>query len=72
MSRYQDSHCKRNMLHDYKIIAQTELGLFERCKRCGDRKHFPNNTPNHVYMAYHTRQALQSNDPRFNIEYPPK
>lgn len=69
MSHYQNSECKRNMLHDYKILAQTNLGLLERCTRCGDKKHFTNDIPNHIYLSFHLRQALQRNDPRFNIEY---
>jgi hypothetical protein len=70
MSRYQNSECKRNMLHDYKILETTTAGVFERCTRCGDKKHFPHNVPNHVYISYHIRSALQTNDPRFFIEYP--
>lgn len=69
MSRYQNSECKRNMLHDFKIQSQTSHGLLERCSRCGLKKHFPNDIPSHVYLSYHIRQALQKHDPRFNIEY---
>jgi hypothetical protein len=70
MSRYQNSECRRNMLHDFKILEQDHRGLIERCKRCGLKMSFPNNVPSHVYLSYHTRQALQENDPRFYIEYP--
>lgn len=69
MSRYQNSECKRNMLHDFKIITSDHTGLLERCSRCGLKKHFPNDTPNHIYISWHIRQALSANDPRFNIEY---
>ena len=69
MSRYLNSECKRNMLHDFKIIGSDSGGLLERCGRCGVKKSFPTNTPNHVYISYHTRQALQESDPRFKIEY---
>jgi len=57
------------MLHDFKILPYDRGGLLERCSRCGMKMHFPENTPNHKYMEYHTRQALQQSDPRFNIEY---
>lgn len=57
------------MLHDYRIINQLSTGLLERCTRCGDTKHFPHNTPNHIYLSYHIRSSLQRNEPRFNIEY---
>lgn len=57
------------MLHDYKIMEQTNIGVLERCTRCGDTKHFPNNIPNHIYLSWHIRSALQKTDPRFNIEY---
>lgn len=69
MSRYQNSECRRDMLHDFRIIASDSNGLTERCTRCGLKKHFPTDTPNHVYMSWHIRQALQESDPRFKIEY---
>lgn len=72
MSRSQNSECKRNMLHDFKIISSDSVGILERCQRCGLKKRFPNDTPNHIYLSYHIRQALQANDPRFNIEYGPR
>jgi hypothetical protein len=31
---------------------------------------FPHDTPNHKYLEYHVRQALQENDPLFAREYP--
>ncbi len=57
------------MLHDFKIISSDNRGLVERCTRCGMKMHFPENTPNHKYMEYHVRQALQTSDPRYYVEY---
>ena len=70
MSRYQKSECKRNMLHDFRVIPFDKGGLLERCTRCGKKMHFPETTPNHVYLSFHIRQALPANDPRYKIEYP--
>lgn len=72
MGKYQNSYCKRNLLHDFKILTQTSDGLLERCARCGLKKHFPNNTPSHVYLSFHIRQSLQVYDPRYHIEYGPR
>lgn len=71
MSRYhKNSECKRNMLHAFIVVDSSTRGIIERCTRCGLKKHFPDNTPNAVYLSYHNRSALQFNDPRFHIEYP--
>lgn len=70
MSRYQNSECKRGMLHDFRQIVTTPIGHVERCLRCGKKIHFPNNVPNHIYLSYHIKSALQINDPRYFIEYP--
>lgn len=68
--RYQNSQCKNNYLHDYRLVAQTRTGVFERCLRCGKQMHFPHNIPNHVYLSHHIRSALQTSDPLFKREYP--
>lgn len=68
--RYQKSNCKEGYLHKYIILSQPKGGLFERCERCGDKQFFPSDTPNHIYLQYHMRQALQVNDPLFFREYP--
>ncbi len=70
MRRYQNSYCKNGYLHDLILIKQTSTGVLERCSRCGFRKHFPHDTPNHIYLSFHIRSALQSNDPLFAREYP--
>lgn len=69
MSRYLKSECRRNMLHDFRVLPYDRGGLLERCTRCGMKMHFPENTPNYKYLEYHVRQALQPNDPRYHIEY---
>lgn len=67
--RYQNSRCKNNYLHDFRHINQTDRGYVERCTRCGLQMHFPHDVPNHVYLSYHLRSALQVNDPLFKREY---
>jgi hypothetical protein len=69
-NRYQNSYCKNGYLHDFVQVAQTSKGYLERCTRCGMTRHFPHDTPNHVYLSYHLRSALQPGDPLFNREYP--
>lgn len=68
--RYQNSLCKENFLHDFRQVKQTKEGYLERCIRCGEQIHFPHTVPNHVYLSYHVRSALQPNDPLFFREYP--
>lgn len=58
------------MLHNFSSLEQYKDGLVERCTRCGLKMFFPPDTPNHKYLEYHIRQALQPNDPRYHIEYP--
>ena len=68
--RYQNSVCKENFLHDFIQVKQTRHGYLERCSRCGKQIHFPLDVPNHVYLSYHIRSALQTHDPLFFREYP--
>lgn len=70
LRKYQNSVCKGTWLHNFEILKQTQAGILERCKRCGLPKHFPNQIPNHLYLSWHIRQALQVNDPMFLREYP--
>lgn len=67
--RYQNSVCKGGYLHNFLQIKETNIGFLERCSRCGKQMHFPGNVPNHVYLSYHIRSALQINDPLFKREY---
>lgn len=68
--RYQNSVCRNNYLHDFRQVQQTDIGYLERCTRCGKQMHFPSNVPNHIYLSYHLRSALQKNDPLYYREYP--
>lgn len=68
--RYQNSLCKENYLHNFVQVRQTKYGFLERCTRCGQTEHFPGNIPNHVYLSYHIRSALQPGEPLFHREYP--
>lgn len=67
--RYQNSICRNNYLHDFRQVKETEVGFLERCLRCGTQMHFPANIPNHIYLSYHIRSALQVNDPLYEHEY---
>lgn len=68
--RYQKSECRNNYLHDFRQVQRTHVGYLERCTRCGKQMHFPLNVPNHIYLAYHIRSALQPSDKLFFREYP--
>lgn len=57
-------------LHKFKLLAEVKNGILERCERCGLMRHFPNNIPNHEYLAYHIRSILRADDPLFKKEYP--
>ena len=70
MNKYQNSECKGKYLHNFQIISQNPKGSFERCERCGMKQFFSTATPNHIYISYHIRQALQPTDSRFEREYP--
>jgi DNA-directed RNA polymerase subunit RPC12/RpoP len=70
MSRYLRSQCKSGYLCKYKILESINGGLLERCERCGKKMFFPHDTPNHKYLEYHARQALQETDKLFAREYP--
>jgi len=70
MNHYQNSKCVNGYLHDFRIQRQLASGVLEVCTRCRKAKYFPNNVPNHIYLSYHIRQALQPSDPLFAREYP--
>jgi len=71
MSHYhKNSQCRNYYLHDFRHVKDTEHGFVERCTRCGKQMHFKNNMPNHVFLSYHNRSALQSYEPLFKREYP--
>lgn len=70
-TRYQNSVCmKRGWLHKWIEITRTSMGTLERCERCGLKKHFSKDMPNHIYLSFHIRSILRANDPRFKKEYP--
>lgn len=69
-NRYRNSICRNNYLHDFRQVAETDVGILERCLRCGKQMHFPMTISNHVYLSYHIRSALQPGEPLFNHEYP--
>lgn len=65
-----NSECVSGFLHDYRIVKVfPEKGILEVCLKCRDKKYFRNDTPNHVYLSFHHRSALQKNHPRYNKEY---
>ena len=68
--RYQNSVCRRGHLHDFLQVQNTKTGFVERCRKCGLQLHFPANIPNHIYLSFHIRSALQGNDPMFKREFP--
>lgn len=70
MNHYQNSECQNGYLHDFRIVRQLKGGLLERCQKCKLQKFFPSNVPNHIYLSFHLRQALQPYDQRFKREYP--
>ncbi len=69
-SKYQNSLCKRGHLHEFIPIRLTNLGSYERCKKCGLKMHFPSSMPNHLYLSYHIRSILRADDSLFKREYP--
>jgi hypothetical protein len=69
-TRYQNSVCRPGHLHDFIPQGIVKEGLLERCTRCGKQMHFPFNVPNHIYLSFHIRSAIQRDDPLFAKEYP--
>ncbi len=69
-NKYQNSVCRRGILHKFILIKNTPIGVCERCERCGIKKHFRNDMPNHIFLSWHIRSALQKNDKMFAREYP--
>lgn len=68
--RYQNSVCRRGHLHDFLQVKETKTGFLERCRKCGVQLHFPANVPNHIYLSFHVRSALQPSEPMFLREFP--
>lgn len=66
---WQKSKCLSGWLHDFLIVGTNDKGVVERCSRCHMTKFFPHNVPNHVYLSYHLRSALQPSLSRFKKEY---
>ncbi len=64
-----NSECTAGFLHDYRIVSTHASGTVERCRKCLDTKYFKNDIPNHLYLSYHLRSALQRDHRRFNKEY---
>ncbi len=69
-TRYQNSVCRPGILHKWIEIGQTPRGTLERCERCGMKKHFPKDMPNHLYLSWHIRSVLRKSDSLFAKEYP--
>lgn len=67
---HKNSRCKNSYLHDFRHVQDTKFGFVERCRRCGKQEHFKHDMPNHVFLSYHIRSALQASDPLFFREYP--
>lgn len=68
--RYQNSVCTLGALHDFIQVTETNKGFLERCTKCGEQIHFPADVPNHIYLSFHVRSAIQPSDPLFFREYP--
>lgn len=69
-TRYQNSVCRPGVLHKFIQVGLSTIGSLERCQRCGVQIHFPISIPNHIYVSYHIRSILQSNDNLFKKEFP--
>lgn len=66
----EKSECNGSWLHRYRIVKQYDNGIVERCDICQDEQFFHKKIPNYEYLAFHQRQALQKDNPRFIKEYP--
>lgn len=67
---WQKSKCKKQgWLHDFLTVKEYSQGVLERCDKCKMTKFFSHTVPNHVYLSYHLRSALQPSLARFNKEY---
>lgn len=65
----KNSECQAGFLHDFEIQVIYPDGVLEVCQKCRKKKYFRNETPNHVYLSYHARIALQSYHRRYAKEY---
>jgi len=72
MDKYQQSVCEESagLLHDYRLLYETSVGIVEECKQCGSRQFFRHNVPNEYYLQFHIRSALQRYDTLFPFNYP--
>lgn len=61
--------CKNNYLHDFRQTRVFRDGIEERCLRCRKAMFFPYTVPNHIYLSFHIRSALQPSDPLYSREY---
>ncbi len=60
---FQNSMCKGNYLHRYKIVQEFDEGVIENCEICHKSKFFKvvgGQLEANAYMAYHLRSALQN------------
>ena len=69
-TRYQNSVCRRGILHKWATIKYTSKGELVRCERCGEKLHLRNDFPRHIQASYFAREMLPSYDPLFKKEYP--
>lgn len=68
-TRFQNSVCRRGILHKFRPISTTDEGNVERCLRCGLQKHFKEKNK-WEYLSWHIRDVLRADDPMFRREYP--
>ncbi len=65
-----NSVCGNGYYHDFRIALTISGRTVEICTRCRTMVAFRTDTPNHVYLSYHLRQALQPYQAQFSREYP--
>lgn len=69
---FDESECQNAYLHRFYIQYQFEEGVIECCEICGQQEFFKvvdGRVDNNHYLAFHARQALLPQDPRFTHEY---
>ena len=68
-NRYGKSRCSRGkFLHKF-VPIECDVGILDRCERCGLRVHFPPDIPSQRYLEYNIRRILRADDQLFNHEY---
>lgn len=65
----KNSECIGGWMHRYRMTRFYKEDVEEICEICKDRQIFKQNTPNHIYLSYHLRLALQKDNKRFKKEY---